>query len=218
MKKLISSTTIGLLYLVTAILAQTPAHKEWPAAYVHPDLPIYQAGKFKGWNQWDKSNEYSLFMIIEETNQTDLDEYILQLKAAGFETHDGSTYHKDLFDVGLQFNNPTILQISSSKITSLVWPKKWLEGVPEQKRGTLTNMIEPSEEMPGYVQLYYINLPRQDLDIWLQELKKAGFSIEGNSASKSNMSLSGKTYRSLDIQVEDNGTDEWMIDFNYSDE
>lgn len=218
MTKFISCTVMLLLITISAVFTQTPDRTKWPAAYLHPDLPMYKAGKFKGWNHWDKNNEYSIFMLIEETNQANLDQYIVQLKAAGFETQNGTTYHKDLFDVELQFNTPTILQISSHKISTLEWPKKLLEGVPEQKNGTLTQFIEPSEEMPGYVHLYYINLSQKDLGIWLQELIKAGFTIEGNNASKSNMILSGKTYPSLDIQVEDNGTNEWMIDFNYSDE
>jgi len=31
------------------------------------------------------------------------------------------------------------------------------------------------------------------------------------------MTLKGKTYPSLSIQIEDNCETEWMIDFNYSD-
>jgi hypothetical protein len=179
-------------------------------------MPVYKAGKFKGWNRWDKSNDYRIFMLIEQTNQSDLDKYIVQLKAAGFEEKSSTTYHKDLFDVELQFNSNTILQISSNRIQVLEWPKTWLDGIPEQKTGALTGVIEPSEEMPDYVQLYFINLTHTDIDGWLQDLKKAGFKVEGDGASKGNVSLGGKTYKSLDIQIQENGTNEWMLDFNYS--
>ena len=92
-----------------------------------------------------------------------------------------------------------------------------LKTVPEQKKGTLTGLIEPSEEMPDYLQLYYINLTRQDIVAWLQELQKAGFTVEGLGAAKANMTLKGKTYPPLSIQIENNGETEWMIDFKYSD-
>lgn len=217
MKTCLSVLSFVMLYTASLLFAQDAEHKQWPAGLMHPDMPVYQAGKFKAWNQWDKSNTYSIFMIIEETNQADLDKYITKLKASGFEEKNTDTYHKDNFDVKLQFNSNTILQISSSKITGLEWPNAWLKDIPEPNKGTLTNMIEPSEEMPDYLQLYYINLTPEDVNAWLQALKKAGFTIEGHSASKANVNLGEKSYHSLSIQIEDNGPNEWMIDFNYSD-
>ncbi len=216
MKTCLSVLSFLTLYTASLIFAQDAEHKKWPAGLMHPDLPVYQAGKFKGWNQWDKSNTHSIFMIIEETNPTDLEKYITQLKTAGFEEKNTETYHKENFDVKLQFNSPTILQISSSKIAGMEWPKVWLKGIPEPNKGTLTNMIEPSEEMPDYLQLYYINLTPEDVDAWLQALIKAGFSVEEHRASKANVSLGEKTYQSLRILIEDNGTNEWMVDFKYS--
>jgi hypothetical protein len=218
MKKILAVLSVLVLFTAYSLFAQNLEHSKWPTEFVHPDLPVYKDGKFKGWNQWDKSNTYSIFMIIEETNQSDADKYTAQLKAAGFEDKGDGTYRKDLFDVKLQFNSNTILQISSSKINVMEWPKTLLVGIPEQKKGALTEVLEPSEEMPDYVHLYFTNLTGQDVDAWLQDLKKAGFTIEGHSASKTNVSLGGKTYKSLSIQVEDNGPDEWMVDFNYSNE
>ena len=65
-------------------------------------MPVYQGGRLKGWNQWDKSNEYSIFILIENTNKADLSRYIALLKAAGFEEKNSDTYHKGLFDVRVQ--------------------------------------------------------------------------------------------------------------------
>jgi hypothetical protein len=216
MKKLLAVLPVLTFFMVFSVFAQNPDHSKWPAELVHPDMPVYKGGMFKGWNQWDKSNQYSIFMIIEETNQAYLDKYIAQLKAAGFEEKESLIYQKDLFEVRLQFNSSTILQISSHKINVLEWPKTWLVGVPEPKGGALTQVNEPSEDMPDYVHLYIINFTRKNVDAWLQDLKKGGFTVEGDGASKSNMSLGGKTYKSLSIQLEENGTNEWMVDFNYS--
>ena len=216
MKKHFVVMSALMLLAASSVLAQSPDRSKWPTKLVHPDMPVYQGGRLKGWNQWDKSNEYSIFILIENTNKADLSRYIALLKAAGFEEKNSDTYHKGLFDVRVQFNSETILQISSSKISGLEWPTALLKSVPEQKKGTLTGMIEPSEEMPDYLQLYYINLTRQDILVWLQDLQKAGFTVEGLGASKAKMTLNGKTYQSLSIQIEDNGETEWMIDFNYS--
>ena len=218
MKKHSSICLVTVILMLYTVLAQSPEHKQWPAKHVHSDMPVYQGGKFKGWNQWDKSNDNSIFMIIEETNQSDLDRYIAQLKAAGFEDKGDGAYRKDLFEVKLQFNSDTILQISSSKINVLEWPTTLLVGIPIMNKGVLTEVLEPGEDMPGYVHLYFTDLSRQAVEAWLQELKRAGFTVEGNSAYKANANLGGKTYTSLSIQVEDNGPDEWMVDFNYSNE
>ena len=217
MKKHIMILSALMFLAASAVMAQSPDRSKWPTKFVHPDMPVYQAGKLKGWNQWEKGKEYNIFILIENTTKAGLDKYISQLKAAGFEEKNSDTYHKDLFDVRVQFNTQTTLQISSSKISGLAWPTAFLKNIPEQKRGTLTGLIEPSEEMPDYLQLYYINLTRQDVVAWLQELQKAGFTVEGLDAAKANMTLKGKTYPSLNIQIQDNGETEWMIDFNYSD-
>jgi hypothetical protein len=216
MKKLLSIIPVLMLFTASSVFSQNQDHSKWPSEFVHPDMPVYKAGKFKGWNQWDKNNNYRLFMLIEETNQSDLDKYIAQLKAAGFEEKSSLNFHKDLFDVELQFNSNTILQISSNRITVIKWPKTWLVGIPELQKGALTSMIEPCEEMPDYLQLYFINLSQEDINAWLQDLKKAGFETGSDNASKTNVKLGGKTYKSLYIQLQENGTNEWMVDFNYS--
>jgi hypothetical protein len=217
MKNLLVLVPLLILFCGFSVFAQNAEHSKWPTALVDKDMPVFKGGKFKGWNQWDKSNEYSIFMIIEETNQADLDKYIAQLKNAGFEQIDEATFRKDLFEVKVQFNSNSILQISSRRINVMAWPSKWLNGVPEPKGGVLIQVDEPSEEMPGYVHLYIINFHREKVDAWLQDLKKAGFTIEGDGASKANMSLAGKTYKSLSIQLQENGSGEWIVDFNYSD-
>jgi hypothetical protein len=217
MKRIFTPLVVLMIAAASAAFAQSADRSKWPSQLVHPDMPVYKAGKFKGWNYWDKNDTSSIFMIIENTNQGDLDKYIAQLKAAGFEVKNGNIYHKGLFDVDLQFNAKTILQISSRKIKGFEWPAKLLSGIPELKKGTLTNIIEPSEDMPGYVQLYYVNLTGDDVRAWFVELQKAGFTLEDNFAEKTKAALQGKSYKTLNIQVEENGTNEWMIDFNFSD-
>jgi hypothetical protein len=217
MRKKLAVYIVLLLFPLYSVWAQNPDRTRWPAELLHPDMPVYQKGKLKGWNQWDKNKKYSIFIIIEETGQADLDAYVSRLKSAGFEEKSDLIYQKDLFEVRLQFNSSTILQISSSRINTLDWPKALLAGIPEPQGGALTQVNEPSDDMPGYVHLYYINFTAEQVDTWLQELKKAGFEIEGHSASKSKMNLGDKAYNSVNIQIEDNGTNEWMVDFNYSD-
>jgi hypothetical protein len=55
------------------------------------------------------------------------------------------------------------------------------------------------------------------LNVWLQDLKGAGFTLEDLGATKANMTLKSKPYPSLSIQIQENDETEWMIDFNYSD-
>ncbi len=217
MKKTLSLTIVLALVATLTAYTQSEDRTQWPTKLLHPDMPVYPAGKLKGWNRWSAGSD-DLFIIIERTGKADLDKYLVMLSAAGFEKVQSDVYRKGLYEVRLQFNSSTILQISSSKHSTTGWPTGLLNGVPEVKKGTLTNVLEPTDEMPGYVQLYYINLSEADLNAWLAELKGAGFKLDGHSASKAKMALKGKTYKMLDIQAEDNGVNEWMIDFNYSDE
>jgi hypothetical protein len=217
MKHLFLTAFVLLFFVSSIVCAEDQDRSKWPTKLVHPDMPAYKAGKLKGWNYWDKKDESSIFMLIDGTNQSDLDKYISQLEAAGFEKAGSKKYHKGLYDIGLQFNTDTILQISSTRIKTLEWPKAFLAGIPELKKGALTNMITPTNDMPDYVQLYFINLSQAELDAWLADLGAAGFTIDGGSATKANMKLKDKTYKSLYIQPGENGMNEWTLDFNYSD-
>ncbi len=193
-------------------------HSTWPKEIVQPDMPVYTAGKLNGWNQWDSNNDYNIFILIEDTSKADLEKYIIDLKAAGFEEKNSDTFHKGIYDVVLQFNGDNSLQISSKKEKTLEWPEALLIGVPELKKGALTGIIEPNADMPDYVQLYIINLTKEDLLVWLKDLEVSGFSVEGENASKDNVELKGKTYKSLSVQFQENGSGEWMVDFNYNEE
>lgn len=191
-------------------------HKKWPAERLHPDMPEYGEGTLNGWNQWS-DNEYDIFMLIKDTSEADLEEYKAALDSAGFQFVNGRDYRKDAFEIRFQFNTDTILQISSYKEETVSWPKD-LAGIPPLKKGILTGVIEPSEEVPDAVQLYYINLTQADIDEWKQELKDNGFSVgEYNDARLENATLRSKTYGSLYVQMQENGTDEWMVDFFYSE-
>ena len=57
---------------------------DWPAEYLHPDMPVYTKGRISSWNTWDNYNPYDIFIIIKDTNQEDLDEYMMELQARGF--------------------------------------------------------------------------------------------------------------------------------------
>ena len=190
-------------------------HKNWPADRVHPDMPEYKKGKMNGWNQWS-DNKYDVFMLIADTSEADLEEYKAKLVSAGFQLVNGSDYRKDAFEVKFQFNTDTTLQISSYKEEAISWPKA-LAGIPPLKKGILSSVIEPPEGAPDTVQLYFVNLTQPDIDEWVKELEAKGFTGDSTGLSSSSATLNGKAYGSLYVQIQENGTDEWMIDFLYSE-
>lgn len=191
-------------------------HSKWPKDFIHPDMPEYKKGKLNGWNQWSKDDPNNIFILIHDTIEEDLEAYKAELLAAGFKETDQGRYRKGLYDVEFRFNGDTILQISSYKAAVLAWPKD-LDFVPQIKKGNLSSIIKPSDDMPGYTQLYYINLTQADLDEWYKNLADNGFTVDNGAISKANVSFRGKTYTSLDIQCGENGTNEWMIDFSFSE-
>jgi hypothetical protein len=191
---------------------------KWPAAYIHPDTPVYGAGEFKGWNRWDAGNDFSIFMLIDKTGQADLGSYVARLKAAGFEQKATNEFRKGAFKLSFQFNSKTMLQISSYRDKVEAWPRALIPGVPELKKGYLTGIILPSEDMPGYIQLYCIGLSQDDLNAWLAQLAAAGFKVQDGQATKPGMTMKGKQWKMLSIQPGENGPGEWMLDFDYADE
>ncbi len=89
---------------------------QWPAEYLHPDMPPYPKGKIKGWNTWG-DDPYDLFILMEETSKADLEAYKKDLENSGFIVNNGS-YCKDTYTVDFQFNSSDILQISCYRKTS----------------------------------------------------------------------------------------------------
>ena len=210
------SSSSGLeLGKATSMLLDSDISK-WPKDRLHSDMPEYKKGKLNGWNQWDSTNEYSIFILIKDTGKADLDEYISQLKSAGFTAINSNSFRKGIYDVEFQFNSDTILQISSYKADIFEWPKE-LVGIPPITKGNLTAVTGPSEDYPDGIQLYYINLTVDDLMKWGKSLEAKGFEVDGLAISKSNADFNGKTYNSLYLQIEENGSDEWIIDFMYSE-
>lgn len=205
----------GALGKATSILLDSDFSK-WPKDRLHPNMPEYKKGEMNGWNQWDSTKEYSIFILIKDTGKADLDEYISQLKSAGFEEINNNSFRKGIYDVEFQFNSDTILQISSYKADIFEWPKE-LAGIPPITKGNLTAVTGPSDEYPDGVQLYYINLTEDDLMQWGKDLKAKGFEVDGLVISKNNVDFNGKTYNSLNLQMQENGSDEWIIDFTYSE-
>jgi len=193
-------------------------HSKWPATILSPWMPVFQAGHLTGWTQDDPSNKSSVLILIGETKQADMDAYIAKLQAAGFEKISRDTYRKDLFEVALQMNSATILQISSCRMNVEPWPSAMMPGVPELKKGHLKSVTKPSEDSQDYASLYYTNLSKDDVDAWLKQLAAAGFTIGDFGGERADMSLGGKKYNKLTIQIQDNGNDEWIVDFMYSND
>jgi hypothetical protein len=193
-------------------------HSKWPAPLLSPGMPVFQEGHLNGWTQDDPNNKSSVLILIGETKQADMDAYIEKLKAAGFEKISRDTYRKDLFEVALQMNSATILQISSNRMNVEPWPSAMIPGVPEIRKGHLKSVTRPSEDSPDYASLYFTNLTKDDVDAWLKLLAASGFTVGDFGGEKTGMSLSGKNYNKLTIQIQDNGNDEWIIDFMYSNE
>jgi len=199
-----------------SMLTDTDPSK-WPKERLNPDMPEYKKGKMNGWSKWNSTDEYSIFILIKDTGKADLDEYISQLKSAGFEAINKNSFRKGIYDVELQFNSDTILQISSYKAEVYEWPKE-LAGIPPIKKGNLTAVTGPSEDYADGIQLYYINLTEEDLTEWGKTLKTKGFEVDGLAIyNKNKVSFNDKAYGALYLQIEENGSNEWIIDFMYSE-
>ena len=211
-----SGTSDPDLGKATSMLLNSDISK-WPEDRLHPDMPEYKKGKMNGWSQWNSTDEYSIFILIKDTSKDDLEDYVSQLKSEGFEAINKNSYRKGIYDVELQFNSDTILQISSYKAEVYEWPKE-LAGIPPITKGNLTAVTGPSEDYADGIQLYYINLTEDDLIEWGKSLKTKGFEVDGLAIyNKNKVSFNGKTYGALYLQMEENGTNEWIIDFMYSE-
>ncbi len=196
----------------TALLSKDQT--KWPADRVHPDMPEYSKGKMNAWSQWTSTDVYSIFLLVRETSEADMQEYEEQLVAAGFEKQGSDRYHKDLFDVELQMNSDTILQISSYKTETVEWPSE-LSAIPPIQSGALSSVDGPEDEYPNSMMLYYINTKVEDLRAWGQLLAAKGFTVDGDSISSGSIQFNGKQYSSASIWYEENGDNEWMIYFDF---
>jgi hypothetical protein len=56
---------------------------DWPKSYLSPDMPPYLKGKINGWNSGGRGED-DIFILIDDTNREDLDEYIKSLEDNGF--------------------------------------------------------------------------------------------------------------------------------------
>ena len=203
-----------------------PDRTKWPKEIMHPDMPEFTKGKMNAWAPWEASNDYNIFMLIVDVSVKDVEEYEKELEAAGFTggssrvaSDNESRFHKDLYDVELKMNSDTILEISSYKTEIVEWPKA-LSDIPPVKAGNLTYAYGANEEQPDSIQLYYINLTPEELTKWRQELVKNGF-VESDcydnygSLNAENKKINGKTFATVNISYEDNGTNEWNIDIGF---
>ncbi len=187
---------------------------KWPKEILHPDMPEYKKGKLNGWAPWDASNPDSIFILIRDTGEADLEEYRKEMEAAGFTPGNNHGYHKDLFDVEFQMNSDNTLQISSYKNVTEGWPKA-LSAISPINGGDLTVIDGANEETPDSMNLYYINLPAEELGTWRQELGKKGFNVENDTITAENIQFNGDTYSQAEIWYEENGDKEWNIYFEF---
>ncbi len=179
---------------------------DWPKEYLSPGMPAYTNGKINGWNTGG-NGEYDIFILIKDTNQEDMDEYIKALIANGFK-EDNRAYKKDAFTVKLQFNTDTVLQISSYKIEEMEWPEM-LSFIPPLKKGYLVSIEEPDEDgLYGY--LYFQGITKADIQEWEKELPAAGITVDSGEYLKENVSFRGKNCN-FEAFFDSNATDEWGL-------
>ncbi|MCX7773930.1 MAG: hypothetical protein N2376_12545 [Clostridia bacterium] len=188
---------------------------EWPAQNVSPDMPPYPKGKMTGWNTWG-GDENSIFILIDGTSKDDLEAYTKELEKNGF-YEDNGRYVKGVYSIEFQWNSDTILQISSYKEKVLSWPEDILKFVPPLEKGYLTNVNAPAEDNP-YGDLYFIGLTEEDIKAWEEVLKNEGFTVDSGTYSKENVKSGGKSYKHFSAFFESNGTNEWILYFEFSNE
>ena len=133
---------------------------DWPAEYLHPDMPVYTWGRMVGWNTYGSENPYNLFIIIRDTGENDLEEYRKELEARGF-SGSSDYYKKDDFSIEFQFNSKTTLQISSYRIKAHDWPYQ-LEFMPPPEKGKLVDFtIKEGRTLFG--ELYFADMTEDDV-------------------------------------------------------
>lgn len=196
------------------IKAMNQKNLTWPKNILHPDMPEYKKGKLIVWAPWEKSNNDNIYILIKDTGKADLDGYIKEMEAAGFTPGNNKGYHKDLYDVTFQLNSDSILQISSYKTKVAKWPDA-LSRIPPIKGGALSVVEGSDEENPDSMNLYYINLPRENLEAWRKDLGAKGFDVKKDTITAKNVQFNGKTYPQAEIWYEENGTNEWNIYFEF---
>jgi hypothetical protein len=185
---------------------------EWPAEYLHPDMPPYPKGEINGCMPWE-DDPYDLFILIKETSREDLDAYIEDLESNGFVENNGS-YCKGLFTVEFQFNSSTVLQITSRKERVYSWPEDLMDIMPPLEKGDLIGFYYP-EDGELYGSLYFINLTREDIQEWEKTLEDAGFTVSDGYYEITDVVYKGKTYSRFYAFIDSNGPNEYSLFYQF---
>lgn len=188
----------------------------WPAEYLAPDMPEYTNGEIAQW--YSMGDEYDITIVIDGTNQSELDEYILAIEANGFYDNYGR-YCKGPFSVELKFTSGGSLEISSYKEDVLEWPADILGFMPPLEKGFLGSVNLTTEGDMAYGDLYFNDLSENDIASWEKALEGAGFESDGYmSYRKENVELRGKRYKIFSAFFQDNGVNEWILYFSFRNE
>ena len=193
-----------------AAMAILGVKTDWPKDYLSPDMPAYTKGKINGWNTGGRG-EYDIFILIDDTNREDLDEYIKLLKDNGFKENNRA-YEKDAFTVKLQFNTDTVLQISSYRIEGMKWPEM-LSFIPPLTKGYLVSIEEPAGDV-SYGTLYFKGLTKTDIKEWEEKLIAAGVTVDSGEYLKENVEYNGKNCR-FSAFFDSAAIDEWGLYFSF---
>jgi len=187
---------------------------DWPAEYLHPDMPVYTWGRIAGWNTYSPDNPYNLFIIIRDTGEDDLEEYRKELKARGF-SGSSDYYRKDDFSIKFQFNSKTTLQISSYKVKSMDWPDE-LGFMPPPKKGKLVDFTMNEGGNSFYGDIFFTDMTEDDVLAYEQLLLEAGF-IKKDYLSYyiDNVSFDGKNYGEFRGFFEGYSEDEWIFYYDF---
>lgn len=187
---------------------------DWPAEYLHPDMPVYTWGRITGWNTWGPENPYNLFILIRDTSEEDLEEYRKELEARGF--HGGpNSYSKDLFEIDFQFNSKDTLQISSYRDEVEEWPDE-LSFMPPPKKGYIIDFTMTEGGDTAYGELFFADMTEEDIEEYEKVLLEAGFTRRDHfSYSIGNVRLNGKKYDEFSGFFEYYDYMEWIFYYSF---
>ncbi len=163
----------------------------WPTNNISGDIPEYTMGEVI--NSGGTENDFTI--LVDNTSEEDLNEYLLHLEDNGWYT--GSDYaEKKNISLHFQFNAENLLQISVYTQHLGAWPsdKVPAEIVPPEKGILIGNVDISGDSNAYYISFEYSGLSEDDVRQYMESYLEKGWTGDEVYIRK-NISWKGKNYR-----------------------